>query len=145
MWWVCVAPRETSFTNEDDAVQELKKMNERHDDKGVGKEDNAEGAEAKEDVDKVVEATEDKEKETVPDAEAKGRGDEPHGNGNAESSGAGNPSYGEGVMEPNGDGDGDAGKMDEGETPFKADEEMACTDDKKGRKEVDEPMEEGEQ
>ena len=60
----------------------------------------------------MTEATEDKEKEMVPDAEAKGGGDEPNGDGIAESSGAGNPSHGEGVMEPNGDGDGDAGKTD---------------------------------
>ena len=38
--------------------------------------------------------------------------------------GAGDPSHGEGVMEPNSDGDGDAGKMDEGESPPKADEGM---------------------
>ena len=48
-------------------------------------------------------------------------------------------------MEPNGDGDGDAGKMDEGQSPPMADEQKACTDEKKGTKEVDEPMEEGEQ
>ena len=48
-------------------------------------------------------------------------------------------------MEPNGDGDGDAGQMDEGESPPKADEEMLCTDEKEGTKEEDEPMQEGEQ
>ena len=77
---------------------------------------------------------------TVPDAEAKGGGDEPDGDGIAVSSGAG-----EGVMEPNGDGDRDAQKMDEGESPPKADEEMVCTDAKEGTKEEDEPMQEGEQ
>ena len=66
MWSVCVVPGKTSFTNEDDKVQALKNMNEGHEDKGVGKEDNAEVAKANEDNDKVVEATEDKEKETVP-------------------------------------------------------------------------------
>ena len=76
MWSVCVLPKKTSFTKEDDAVQALKKMNEGHEDKGVGKEDNAEVAEANEDNDKVVEATDNREKETVPDAEAKGGGDE---------------------------------------------------------------------
>ena len=45
MWFVCVLPGKTSFTNEDDAVQALKNMNEGHEDKGVGKEDNAEVAE----------------------------------------------------------------------------------------------------
>ena len=48
-------------------------------------------------------------------------------------------------MEPNGDTYGDAGKMDEGESPSKADEEMVCTEDKEGMKEVAQPMEEGEQ
>ena len=141
MWSICVVPGKTSFTNEDDAVQALKKMNEGHEDKGVGKEDNAEVAEANEDNDKVVEAIEDKQKETVPDAEAKGGGDEPDG----PASRAGDPSHGEGVMEPNGDGDSDAGKMDEGESPPKADEEMVCTGEKEVTKEVDESMEEGEQ
>ena len=119
--------------------------NEGHKDKGVRKEDNAEVAEAKEDNDKVVEATEDKEKETLPDAEAMGGGDEPDGDGIDPSSGAGDPSHCEGVMEPNGDGDGDTGKMDEGESPPKADEEMVCTDEREGTKKVDEPLEEGEQ
>ena len=81
----------------------------------------------------------------MPDAEAKGGGDEPDGEGIGESSGTSDPSHGEGVMEPNGDGDGDAGKMDEGEFPPKANEEMVCTEDKEGTKEVDEPTEEGEQ
>ena len=62
-------------------------MNEGHEDNGVAKEDNAEVAKASEDNDKVAEATEDKEKETVPDAEAKGGGDEPDGDGIAVSSG----------------------------------------------------------
>ena len=103
----------------------------------LDKEDNAN--------DKVTEATEDKENGKVLDAEAKGGGDEPNGDGIGESSGAGDPSHGEGVMEPNGDGDGDADKMDEGESPPKADEGMVCTDEKEGTKEVDECMEEGEQ
>ena len=140
MWSVCVVPGKTSFTNEDDAVKALKKMNEGHEDKGVDKEDNAEVAVANEDNDKVAEATEDKEKETVPDAEAKGGGDEPDGDGIAVSSGAG-----EGVMEPNGDGDRDLQTMDEGESPTKADEEMVCTDAKEGTKEEDEPVQEGEE
>ena len=89
MWSVCVVPGKTSFTNEHDAVQALKTMNEGHEDGGGGKEDDAEVAEANGDNDKVVEATEDKEKETVPDAEAKGGGDEPDGDGIAASSGAG--------------------------------------------------------
>ena len=137
MWSVCVVPGKTSFTNEDDKVQALKNMNEGHEDKGVGKEDNAEVAEANEDNDKVVEATEDKEKKTVPNAEAKGGGDEPDGDGIAASTGAV-----EGVIEPNGDGDGDAGKMDEWESPPKADEEMVCTNEKEGTTEEDEPMQE---
>ena len=145
MWSVCVVPGKTSFTNEDDAVQALKNMNEGHEDKGVRKGDNAEVAEAKEDNDKVVEATKHKKKETVPDAEAKGGGDEPDGDGIAVSSGASDPSHSEGVMERNGDGDSDTGKMDEGESPPKADEEIVCTGEEEGRKEVDEPMEEGEQ
>ena len=87
-------------------------MNEEHEDKGVGNEDNAEVAEANKDKHKVFEATEDKEKETVP--EDKGGGDKRDGEGIAELSSAGNPSHGEGVMEPNGDGDGDAGKMENG-------------------------------
>ena len=132
MWSVCVVPGKTSFTNEDDAVQALGKMNEGHEDKGVDKEDNAEVAVANEDNDKVAEATEDKEKETGPDAEAKGGGDEPDGDGIAVSSGAG-----QGVMEPNGDGDRDVQTMD--------DEVMVCTDAKEGTKEEDEPMQEGEQ
>ena len=66
MWSVCIVPGKTSFTNEDDAVQALKEMNEGHEDKGLEKEDNAEVAVANEDNDKVVEATEDKDKETVP-------------------------------------------------------------------------------
>ena len=86
MWSVCVVPGKTSFTNEDDAVQALKKMNERHEDKNVGKKDDAN--------DEVTEATEDKEKEKVPDAEAKSGCDEPDGDRIAESSGAGNPSHG---------------------------------------------------
>ena len=140
MWSVCVVPGKTSFTNEDDAVEALKKMNEGHEDKGVDKEDNAEVAIANEDNDKAAEATQDKEKETVPDAEAKGGGDEPDGDGIAVSSGAG-----EGVMEPNGNGDRDVQKMDEGESAPKADEEMVCTNAKEGTKEEDEPMQEGEQ
>ena len=48
-------------------------------------------------------------------------------------------------MEPNGHGDSDAGKMDEGESPPKADEGMVCTDEEEGTKEVNEAMEEGEQ
>ena len=52
---------------------------------------------------------------------------------------------GEGVMEPNGDSDRDVRKMDEGESPPKADEEMVCTDQREGTKEEDEPMQEGEQ
>ena len=134
---VCVVRGKTSFTNEDDAVQALKKMNNRHDDKGVGKEDNAN--------DKVTDATADNEKDKVMDAEAKGGGDEPDGDGIAESNGAGNPSHGEGVMQPKGDGDGSAGKMDEGESRPKADEGMVRTDEEEGTKEVDQPMEEGEQ
>ena len=122
MWPVCVVPGKIFFTNEDDAVQALKKMNERHKDKGVGKEDNAN--------DKVRDATEVNEKDKVTDAEAKGCGDEPDGDDIAESSGAGDPSHGKGVMEPNGDGDGDAGKKDEGESPSKADEGMVRTNGK---------------
>ena len=64
-------------------MQELKKMNKRHEDKCVGMEDNAN--------DKVTNATENNEKEKVTDAEAKGGGDEPDGDSIAESSGAGNP------------------------------------------------------
>ena len=138
MWSVWVVPGKTSFTNEDDVVQALKKMNEGHEDKGVDKEDNVEVAVANEDNDNVAKATEDKEKETVPDAE--GGGDEPDGDGIAVSSGAG-----EGVMEPNGDGDRDLQTMDEGKSPTKADEEMVCTDAKERTKEEDEPMQEGEQ
>ena len=115
-------------------------MNKGHEDKGVAKEGNAEVAVANEDNDKVAEATEDKEKETVPDAEAKGGGNEPDGDGIAVSSGAG-----EGVMEPNDDGDRDVQTMDEGESPTKADEEMVCTDVKEGTKEEDDSMQEGEQ
>ena len=140
MWSVCVAPGKTSFRNEDDAVQALKEMNEGYEDKGADKEDNAEVAIANEDNDKVAEATEDKEKETVPDAEAKGGGNKPDGDGIAVSSGAG-----EGVMDPNGDGDRDVQKMDEGESPPKADEEMVCTVAKEGTKKEDEPMQKGEQ
>ena len=95
---------------------------------------------ANEDSDKVAGATENKEKETVPDAEAKGGGDEPDGDGIAVSSGAG-----EGVMKPNGDGDRDLQTMDEGESPTKADEEMVCPDAQEGTKKEDEPMQEGEQ
>ena len=98
-------------------------MNEGHEDKGVSKEDNAEVAEANKGNDRVVEATKDEGKETVPDAEAKGGGEEPDANGIAATMGAG-----EGVIEPNADGDGDAGKMDEGESPPKADEDLVCTD-----------------
>ena len=134
---VLAVPGKTSFTNEDDALRALKKMNERQEDKGVGKEDNAN--------DKVTDATEDNEKDNVTDVEAKSGGDEPDGDGIAEWSWAGNPSHGERVMEPNGDGDGDAGKMDEGESPPKADEAMVCTDGKEGTKEVDQRIEEGEQ
>ena len=133
-------PGGTSFTNEDDTVQAVKKMNDGHEDKGVGKEDNAKVAEANEDNDKEVEATEDKEKETVPDAEAKGGGDESDGDGIAALSGAG-----EGVREPNADGDSDAGKVDGGEFPRKADEEMVCTNENEHTKIEDEPMQEGEQ
>ena len=137
---VCVVPGKTSYTNEDEAVQAFKKMNEGLEDKGVGKEDDAEVEEANEDNDKVAEATEDKEKETVADGEASGGGNEPDGDGITVSSGAG-----EGVMEPNGDGDRDLRKMDEEESPPKADEEMVCTDEKEGPKKEDEPMQEGEQ
>ena len=140
MWSVCVVAGKTSFTNADHAMQALKKMNKGHEDKGVGKEDNAEVVEANEDNDKVMKATEDKGKETVPGAEAKGCGDEPDGDGIVASSGDG-----EGVMEPDGDGDGDAGKMDKGTSPPKADEEMVSTDEREGTKEEDEPMQEGEQ
>ena len=49
------------------------------------------------------------------------------------------------MIEANGDGDSDAGKINEGEFPPKADEEMVCKDKKEGIKEVDESMEEGEQ
>ena len=138
MWSVWVVPGDTSFTNEDDALQALKKINEGHED--VDKEDNAEVAVPNEDNDKVAGATEDKEKGTVPDAEAKGGGDENDGDGIAMSSWAG-----QGVMEPNGDGDRDLQTMDEGESPTKANEEMVCTDAKEGTKEEDEPMQEREQ
>ena len=137
MWRACVLPGEISITNEEDAVQALKKMKERHEDRGVGKEDNAN--------DKVTDGTEDNEKDKVTDTEAKGGGDQHNGDGIAESSGAGDPSHGEGVMEPNGDVDGDAGKKDEGESAPKADEEMVRTDEKEGTKEVDQPMEGREQ
>ena len=50
-------------------MQALNKMNGRHKDKGVGKEDNANG--------KVTDATEDNERDKVMDAEAQGVGDEP--------------------------------------------------------------------
>ena len=99
MWPVCVVPGGTAFTNEDDAMQALKKMNERHENKGLGKEDTAN--------EKVTDGTKDNEKDKVTDAEARGGGDERDGDGIAESSGAGDPSHGEGVKEPNGDGDGD--------------------------------------
>ena len=105
-------------------------MNARHENIGVGKEDKA---------------TEDTEKDKVTDAEATGGGDEPDENGIAKWSAAGEPSHGEGMMEPNGDGDGDSGRMDEGKSPFRADEGMVRTDEKEGAKEVDQPMEEGEQ
>ena len=134
---VCVVPGKTSFTNENDAVQVLKKMNEGHEDKDGGKEDNVN--------DKVTEATRDKGEETMLDAETKGGGDESDGDGIADASSARHPSHGEGVMEPISDGDGGAGKIDEGESPPKADEEMMCTNEYEGTKEVDEPMEEGEQ
>ena len=134
---VCVIPGEPSITNKDDAVQALKRMNHRHEDKAIHKEDHAN--------DKVMKATEDKEEETVPDAEAKGGGEERDGDGIAESNGAGDPSHGEGVMEPNGDGDRDAAKIDEGESAPEADERMVCTEEKKGTKKVVECMEEGEQ
>ena len=137
MWPVCFVPGKTSFTNEDNVVQALQKMNERHEDKGVGKEDNGN--------DKVRHATKDNEKDKVADAEAKVGGDEPDGDGIAQLSRAGDPSHGEGVMEPNGDGDGDAGNMHEGESPHKADEGMVRTDENEGTKEVDQPMEEEEQ
>ena len=137
MWSVCVIPGKNSFTYEGDAVQALKKMNEGHEDKGVDKEDNAN--------DKVTEATKHEEREKVLDAESKGGGDEPDGDGTAELSGAADPSHGEGVTEPNSDDDSDAGKMDEWESPRKADEKMVCTDAKEGTKEVDEPMEDEEQ
>ena len=137
LWSVCVIPGRTSFTNEDDAVQALKEMNEGHEAKGVDKEDNAEVAVANEDNDKVEKATEAKEKVTVPDAEAKGGGDEPDGDGIAVSGGAG-----EGVMEPNGDGDRDLQTMDEAESSTKADEEMVCTDAGEGTKAEDELMQE---
>ena len=140
MWSVCVVPEKTSFTNEDDAVQALKKMNQGHKDNGVDEGDKAEVTEAHEDNDKVAEDTEEKEEETMPDAEARGCDNEPDGDGIAVSSGAG-----EGVMEPNGDGDRDVQKKDQGESPPKADEEIVCTDEKKGTKEKDEPMQEGEQ
>ena len=68
---VCVVPGETSLTKENGAVQALKKMNERHEDKGVDKEDNA--------TDKLTDATDVNEKEKVTDAEAKGGGDKPIG------------------------------------------------------------------
>ena len=110
-------------------------MNEMHEDKGVGKEDNAN--------EKMTDATEDNEKDKVTDAEAKGGGDQPDKDGIAESSGAGDPSHGEGVMEPNDGGDGDAGKMDEGKSPPKADDGMVRTDENEGTKEVDQSMEEG--
>ena len=58
------------------------------------------------------------------DAEARGVGEEHDGDGIAEPSGAGDPSSGEGVTEPNRDGDGHAGKIDEGESPPKADAGM---------------------
>ena len=61
-----------------------KKINERHEDKGVGKEDNAN--------DRVTDATKDNERDKVTEAEAKG-------GGIAESSGADDPSHGEGMME----------------------------------------------
>ena len=93
----------------------------------------------------MTEGTEDEEKEKVPDAKAKGDGDESYGDRIAESSGAGDPSHGERMIEPNSDDDGDAGKIEEGESPPKADEGMVCTEGKEGTKEVDEPMEEGEQ
>ena len=137
IWSVCVVPGKISFTNEDDAVQALKKMDERHEDKGVGKEDNAN--------DKVTDATEDNEKDKLTDAKAKGGGGKPDGDGIAESSGAGDPSLGKGVMEPNGDVDGDAGRMDKRESPPKAAEGMVRNKDTKGTKEVDQAVEEGEQ
>ena len=137
MWSVCVVPGRTSFRNGDGAVQALKKMNERQDDKGVGKEDNAN--------DKVTDATEDNGKDKVTSAEAKDGGDEPDRDGIAESSGAGNPSHGEGVMAPNRDGDSDAGKMDGAESGPEADEGMVRTNEREGTKKVDQPMEEGEQ
>ena len=47
-------------------------------------------------------------------------------------------------MEPISDRYGGARKMDEGESPPKADEEMVCTDENEGTKEVDEAMQERE-
>ena len=92
---------------------------------------------------KTTEASEAKEREKVTDSEAKGGADELDGEGIAESNGAGNRSHGEGLMESNGDGDGDAGRIDEGESPPKADEGIVYTDKREGTKEVDQPMEEG--
>ena len=137
MWPVWVVRGKTSFTNEDDAVQALKEINERHVDKGVGKEDNAN--------DKILDATADNVKDKLTDAEAKGGGDQLDGDGIAESSGAGNHSHGEGVMEPNGDGDSDAKKLDQGESPPKTDEGMVRTNERAGSKKVEQPMDEGEQ
>ena len=79
------------------------------------------------------------------DAEAKGGGDEPDGDGIAESKGAGDSSPGKGVMEPDGDADGDARNMDEGESPGKADEEIVRTKEKEGTKKGHQPMGEEEQ
>ena len=126
MWSVCVVPGKTSFTNEDHALQALKKMNDGHEDKGVGPEEKAELVEAKEDNDKVVEATEDKQKETVPDAKAKGGGDEPDADAIAEWIGASDPSHGKG-RHPR---------------PMR---KWCVLTKREGTKKVNEPMEEGEQ
>ena len=48
-------------------------------------------------------------------------------------------------MEPNHDGDGHAGKIDEGESPCKADAGMVRTNRRGGTEEVDRSIEEGEQ
>ena len=48
-------------------------------------------------------------------------------------------------MEPNGDGDGDAGKMDEGESAPKPDARMVPTHEKEGTREADQPVGERQQ
>ena len=111
-------------------------MNERHEDKGVGKEDSAN--------DKVTDATKDNEKDKGPMPRQRLVVTNPMGM--ALPSRVGPATLHMAKRDgAHGDSDGDAGKMDEGESPPKVDEGMVRTDEKEGTKQVDQPMEEGEQ